>query len=407
MAESRRGLSIQAAWWRALGKIGMWIHHFPVPKPKVPQFSRRFTPSTAKGDGDGFVELHFYVREDYSRRMEGERFPIIVNFHGGGFTLGTALDDGRWGRCSMVFFVPSCTVHSITRCSPQTLWTRCLTSIDKTLTPALSIASFVLQEVRAVFVSVEYRLAPQHPFPAAVQDGFEALLYLANNQEGFGIDASQMILSGFSAGGNMTFSIPLKLHASLEALSTTGTSPIGPKLTPHNIPRVMGIISFYPILDYSIPRDEKRAASMRPEKCLPKVFTNLFDAAYLPNDENLRSHFVSPALASDEMLNKALPNDIVLYLCEWDMLLAEGKLFAQRLEQLGKRVTCTIIEEEKHAFDKMPAFVLNPKVEIYYREACTLLNRMLSTESKRDDSVDEGNQGTLATNMSSPESSEN
>lgn len=239
-----------------------------------------------------------------------------------------------------------------------------------------------------MFVSVEYRLAPQHPFPAAVQDGLEALLYLANNQEGFGIDASQIILCGFSAGGNMTFSIPLKLQASLEALSTTGTSPIGPKLTPHNIPRVMGIISFYPILDYSISRDEKRAASIRPEKTLPRFFTDLFDASYLPNHEDLRSPFVSPALASDELLNKALPDEIILYLCEWDMLLAEGRSFAQRLEQLGKRVNCTIIEEEKHAFDKMPAFVLNPKVEMYYREACILLNRMLSTEPGRHDSVD-------------------
>lgn len=199
-----------------------------------------------------------------------------------------------------------------------------------------------------------------------------------------------MILSGFSAGGNMAFSIPLKLHASLEALGTTGTSPIAPKLTPHNIPRVIGLVSFYPVLDYSISREEKRAASIRPEKCLPKVFTDLFDADYLPNDEDKQSHFVSPALASDELLNKALPDDIVLYLCEWDMLLTEGKLLAQSLDRLGKRVICTIIEEEKHAFDKMPAFVLNPKIEMYYREACVLLNRMLSTEYGKNDSVDRG-----------------
>ena len=88
----RWSLSIQAAWWRALGKIGTWVHDLPVPRPGLPQFTRRFTR------GDGVVDLHFYVRDDHDNRMEGERFPVIVNFHGGGFTLGTATDDGRWGK---------------------------------------------------------------------------------------------------------------------------------------------------------------------------------------------------------------------------------------------------------------------------------------------------------------------
>ena len=240
----------------------------------------------------------------------------------------------------------------------------------------------ILQEVRAVFVSVEYRLAPEHPFPAAVQDGLEALLYLANNQEEFGVDTTQLILSGFSAGGNMAFSIPLKLRAYLQSLSTANSDLKAPRVTPNNLPRIVGIVSFYPILDYTISRDEKRAASVRPEKCLPKAFTNLFDEAYLSKDCDRLSPFLSPSLASDEMLAEALPDSIALFLCEWDMLLLEGKKFAERLQGLEKRVGCTIIAEEKHAFDKMPALTLNPKINEYYGEACISINQMLAMDSR-------------------------
>ena len=102
LLETRWSLSIKAAWWRALDKAGTWIHDIPAPRPKLPQFTRRFTPSNVGGSVDGVVDLHFYVRDDYGSRMKGEKFPVIINFHGGGFTLGTATDDGRWGRCLLV-----------------------------------------------------------------------------------------------------------------------------------------------------------------------------------------------------------------------------------------------------------------------------------------------------------------
>ena len=334
MSESRSHLHLQAAWWRILGKIGAWIHDFPAPKPAVPQFTRLVKTTTAGTSGVGTVELKFYVRPDYAERMNGQRFPVVVNFHGGGFTMGTATDDGRW-------------------------------------------AAVVLEEVQAVFVSVEYRLAPEHPFPTAVEDGLEALLYLANNAEGFGLDAMKMILTGFSAGGNMTFTVPLKLQAYLESLSSNNMSLDAPKLTPNNIPGIIGIVSWYPILDYGIPREDKRAASVRPDKCLPPFLTDLFDEAYLPDSDDRDSPFLSPALAPDEMLVKGLPSKIAVFVCEWDMLLDEGRLFAKRLKDLGKSVDCTMIEEVRHGFDKMPSLKVDPKVKLHYLEACRIINDIL------------------------------
>ena len=64
-----------------------------------------------------------------------------------------------------------------------------------------------------------------------------------------------------------------------------------------------------------------------------------------------------------------------------DMLLDEGRRFAERLQGLGKRVDCTIIEGEKHAFDKMPALSLNPKVMLHYQEARVQLNRILGASN--------------------------
>ena len=218
-------------------------------------------------------------------------------------------------------------------------------------------------------MSVEYRLAPEHRFPTAVKDGLEALLYLANNADGFGLDARKMILTGFSAGGNMTFTVPLKLQAYLECLSTNNVTPDAPKLTPNNIPGIIGIVSWYPILDYSIPREDKRAASVRPEKCLPPVLTELFDEAYLPDPEDRDSPILSLALAPDEMLVKGLPSNITVFVCEWDTLLEEGRIFAKRLKELGKSVDCTMIEEVRHGFDKMPSLKVDPKVKLHYLEA--------------------------------------
>ena len=326
-------LSIEASIWRWLGQIGFYLHNFASPSPKPPSFIRQFPTTIVSSGESAILELAFYVPEDYAIRVgEGRRYPIVVNLHGGGFTMGTAKNDGRW-------------------------------------------AAMVIKEVDAVFVSVEYRLAPEFPFPTAVEDGVEALLHLAANAEEFGIDPKRMAISGFSAGGNMSFTIPLRLRTHLQSIKNEVQSKaISGSIPTPPLPEIVSIVAWYPNVDNRLTREERRAACVRPDKTLPPILTNLFDESYMPELDSKTSSYASPAAASNEELTTALPNNIAMYLCEWDMLLQEGEIFANRLKELGKRVHCVIIKEKRHAFDKRPyPFSVDPEVTLHYTEACGLL----------------------------------
>jgi len=371
------------------------------PKKLHPTFTRQLNtgPETSTP-----IDLYFYTPPNYHKlRDEGQRLPIVVDFHGGGFCLGHGLDDHHWARV-------------------------------------------VLKNVNCVVVSVNYRLAPEAPFPAAVDDGVDALLYLSANAQELGLDPSRIALTGFSAGANLAFSVPLRLEyhtkrheeSKLKASSaldlvrwpstarllrqasydpstkqTTNTSAnqntaptkdghLNPFQTPpdsrgespvissvdvasstSNVPllnlKIRTIVAWYPLLDWTISRAEKKRGSLNPPKCLPKLFTDLFDFSYLPPPDMHGYHcspYASPGLAADHMLKDGLPADIQMWLCEWDMLLAEGKTFSKRLQKLGKSIDENLIEAVPHGFDQSPnPFRDQAKIDLLYEKACVGLNQ--------------------------------
>ncbi|KAL8831737.1 MAG: hypothetical protein Q9170_005167 [Blastenia crenularia] len=333
MSTPRWQLQLQATTWRNLTKVGFWFNSLAYPRPPNYTFVKTFTTGTHATSGPKEpISLYFYLPENFDPKRR--KHPVVINFHGGGFTLGSATDDRRW-------------------------------------------ASTVLKETTAIFVSVEYRLAPEYPFPVAVDDGMEAVLHLAANSEEYGIDPDRMALSGFSAGANMVFTVPLRLHDYLEQKSA------GKEHLPSF--KIVSIISFYPLLDFRENRTAKRAASKKPEKTLPSILTNLFDTSYMPDKANESSPFASPAAASDEMIKQALPPDnIGLYCCEWDMLHAEGLAFALRMERLGKKAEYESIPEVCHGFDKAPnPLSTDPKADHFYRKACVVLQRAVDAEPRK------------------------
>ncbi|KAL4890540.1 Alpha/Beta hydrolase protein [Aspergillus ambiguus] len=333
---SRGWLLVQAVFWRFLMRIGMFLHDISSP-PRPPRCSFiRYIPM-----GDAYIRLYFYCPPAYHRARREKsprRFPVLVNFHGGGFTLGCPSDDGRW-------------------------------------------AHFVLEEADAVMVSVGYRRAPEYPFPAAVDDGVQALLYLASHANELSLDVSHIALSGFSAGGNLAVTVPLRLRSLLAKANHLENDHDDPVVRADSTEQlidasasdlnIVALFCWYPILDFETPRAHRRAMSTMPSKTLPDFFTTLFDESYLPHGEDRRSPYASPVRALDEELCDALPHDIFLYICEWDMLVNEGQQFVRRLESINKHVRSMMIEQVTHAWDKSPnPFRDQDRINILYRDAC-------------------------------------
>lgn len=405
-------LHVQAQFWRVLMAIGMMLHKLARPRPPSPSFHRTIdaTVSPLKGK----FKLYFYVPKDYHKQKKlkgGKRYPCVVNFHGGGFCLGTAQDDARW-------------------------------------------AGVVVDQVNAVVVSVAYRLAPEFPFPTAVEDGADAVLYLAQHADELMLDSQNFALSGFSSGGNMGFTVPLCLQGELLDRTPSGTKirdgragsvpainilepprhlapPSSQSPNSSRVPlvrqrsridriamlrqtgvsslslvssykeggavsvatqgssaeaKIRGIVSFYPPTDYTQTRAQRRATCARTDQQLPAVFTELFDDSYLqPPSLDLSHPWLSPGVAPDDMLTK-LPDDIVMFCCEWDMLLAEGERFRDRLgNELGKRVSYHCVPGVPHAWDKAPNPLReSPGARTQYMAACKELKRMFDLDDEPD-----------------------
>jgi len=278
---------------------------------------------------------------------------------------------------------------------------------------------------------VEYRLAPKYPFSTGVEDGTDALIYLAAHADELRLDPDHIILSGFSSGANLALAIPFMLYdlrngTGRHSLSSISSDPFEQNdfqrsrtsvplseaynMSTQNIPlltslrttdletsqqipqlTLRAIVSFYPPTDFRIPRAAKRASNSRPEFNLSSTLTDLFDEAYLSpahttTSLDLSDPYLSPAAATDELLQAAYPQLIILYTCEHDMLNAEGIVFSERLKSpgVGKTVKGGLIKNVPHAFDKIP----NPKryaevAERCYAEVCAELNNTAPCRRER------------------------
>lgn len=323
MVRAKWALILQARLIRGLGYVTSLFLRLLGERRAPATFSRKISTTISPGAN---IVLHFYTPENYYESRGKTAFPTIVDFHGGGFCLGGPTDDAAW--CNRL-----------------------------------------VQDLNAVVISVGYRLAPEYPFPTAVQDGVDALRYLTVNATELGIDVERIATSGFSAGGNLSITVPLMFHQ----LQEENDSP-----TPSEKVRIKSMVAWYPSTDFTRSREQRAATMVRPDKQLPPFLTRLFDDGYIPEGTDRTSPYLSPLVASDEVLAH-LPTSFILYTCEWDMLEKEGTEFAHRFQKkIGGNVRATMVKGVRHGWDKMPG--ANPAPDGFYKEACMLLKRAFDGE---------------------------
>ncbi len=95
------------------------------------------------------------------------------------------------------------------------------------------VAQHVCEAVHCIVVSVDYRLAPEHPFPAPLEDCYAALKWMASNALDLGIDPARIAITGPSAGGGLTAGLAL-LARDRGEVSVAFQAPIYPMIDDRN-----------------------------------------------------------------------------------------------------------------------------------------------------------------------------
>ncbi len=241
-----------------------------VPGPAQPIPIRVYWPAAGKRS-DGAVA------PDAAKTL-----PALVYYHGGGWVFGT------------------------------------LDSVDRSCR-ALANAS------GCVLISVDYRLAPEHKFPAAVEDADSVLRFVAEHPGEFDADPNRIAVGGDSAGGN------LAAVACLMARDRGG-------------PKVAFQLLVYPVTDYDDSRPSLQEFAQG--YFLTKPMMDYFWRHYLDRPEDGRHPHASPMRAQSLA---GLPPALVIT-AECDPIRDQGEAYAQRLRESGVPVSTQRYAGAIHAF---------------------------------------------------------
>ena len=214
-----------------------------------------------------------------------------------------------------------------------------------------TVAWGLAEETGAVVVSVDYRLAPEHPYPAAFDDCYSVLSHVAANPSAYGVDPARIAVCGDSAGGNLAAAV------ALAARDRGG-------------PRIVGQMLIYPCLT-----DEGTEGSYRVHAVTPGLTTQSMGSYWrwylagsgMPSDDP----YAVPLKARDL---SGLP-PVCVHVAEVDPLFDDGRRYAERLKAAGVPTEYRCASGMIHGF--LRSRLLGPESAAEFGKICGFLRRCL------------------------------
>jgi acetyl esterase/lipase len=218
---------------------------------------------------------------------------------------------------------------------------------------------FLCRYLRIIVLSVNYRHAPEHAYPAAINDCIAALQHVSDSLiEEFGLDPQHVAIGGLSAGGQLAAS------TALHAAQCEG-SVIQPCFQ----------MLICPVLDNTANihgrwKDSSHAPWLTPSRML------WYRSKYLFSDEDAASYLASPLLAPMDDL-KSLPATFMA-IAGCDLLAPEDFAFAERLREAGISVEEKVYPGATHSVLVLAGVHRDGK--IVARDACMALGKALGID---------------------------
>ena len=211
-----------------------------------------------------------------------------------------------------------------------------------------TVCRHLANRAECAVVSVDYRLAPEHKFPAAVDDAYAATAWVADNAAALGADPARLAVGGDSAGGNLAAVVCLR------ARDAGG-------------PQIRYQLLIYPATDAAMRHES--IARFAEGYVLTRSTMRWFYEQYLRSPDDAADWRVSPLVAPDLA---GLPPALVMT-AGYDPLCDEGDAYAERLAGAGVPV------EHRRFSGQIHGFVTNGKIiraaEAALDEAAAALKR--------------------------------
>jgi acetyl esterase len=213
-----------------------------------------------------------------------------------------------------------------------------------------SIAADLCGRTGAVVIAVDYRLAPENPFPAAFDDCYAVLYHVAAHAGDFGVDAVRMAVCGDSAGGNLAAAVALAARD-------------------RNGPALAGQVLIYPAcgLDFDLTSCHENAeAPMLRRDDMVAYWTH-----YMGGDLSRASCYAAPMLAPHF---RNLPPAFICT-AQYDPLRDDGRLYGECLRNAGVPVQLRNAPRLIHGWLRARATSEDAKTE--FKAICKALKRLL------------------------------